>query len=260
MTELNVGDTVRLPARFGDLSKLDGTLVHDSVGGDGVDLGSYGTLYLDRAELTTPGHGTTHVLLVVDKSGSMGGLVSDVIGGYNAYLDGLAGGDYLITTTLFDTTFQSLCNGVPLACAPRLDARTYSAGGNTALLDAVAHTIQAFEAANPKLDGNDRILLVISTDGEENSSREHTWESVNALIDLRVAGGRWASVYLGAGPAAWRQSHRWSNSTQTVNTASTPRGTADSYAGLRGATVSYAAGSSTDDAVKLLRDKVGDQS
>lgn len=278
-----IGDTVRLPATYGPLSTIDGTVVDIDVAKVGdqpteadwaiVNCGKYGmigALLADLRPAPNPNTATVHALMAVDKSGSMAPLANDVIGGYNGYLDGLTNADgiYRVTTILFDTEMDTIAVDLAPEDTPRLTANTsphdvaghatYRPGGATALLKAVAHTITTFEAAHPTLGVGERVLLVISTDGEENSSGpEHTWKMTNDMIDARVAGGQWASVYLGAGPQAWAQAGRFTASTHTVGTQATMTGTADTYRGLLTASHGYAAGQHATTIAATLRDATG---
>lgn len=198
------------------------------------------------------GKPTTHVLLVTDKSGSMAVLAGDVRGGFNTYVDELRaakkndGGRYRITATLFDTTMNALCTAAKLSDVPALTELNYQPGGFTALLDAVGTTIRRFEA-DVTLEPDDRVLLVIQTDGEENSSREYKWEQIRDMLEAREKTGQWSIVYLGQGADAWAQGHRFGASTQVVNAAYSPRGTQASYTGLAAATVALATTGKGDD-------------
>ena len=145
------------------------------------------------------------VNVILDKSGSMSSKLDDVIGGFNAYLDGLAKEDqveYLFTLTLFDTVLAHRDVALPLAQIRKLDAQSYLPGGNTALHDAIGATVRKVDADRPTVD---KIITVIMTDGEENSSREWTLEGVKSLIDQKEKEGVWTFVFLGASPDAWSQ-------------------------------------------------------
>jgi hypothetical protein len=194
---------------------------------------------------------TTHVLLITDMSGSMGNLAEDVRGGFNTYLDSLAadGGRYRLTVTLFDTEFIPLCTAAKLADTPRLNRDNYWPRGMTALLDAVGKTVAEFESGT-KLGEGDRVLVVVQTDGQENSSREFTGVQIAELIKTREATGRWAFIYLGAGADAWGQGEKLGM--RSVNTAATAGGTQSSYVGLASASKSYSRGASASETVSAL--------
>jgi uncharacterized protein YegL len=145
------------------------------------------------------------VNVILDKSGSMASKQNDVIHGFNAYVDGLDKEDkvdYLFSLTLFDTRVAYRDEALPLAQIKKLDDRSYVPGGNTALNDAIGITVRKVDAERPQVD---KIVTVIMTDGEENSSREWTHDAVRALIDQKEKEGNWTFVFLGAAPDAWDQ-------------------------------------------------------
>lgn len=200
---------------------------------------------------------TTHVLVITDKSGSMYGLASDVRGGFNSYINELRAdknGDYSVTVTLFDTECESLCINVPLSKVPAFTEDNYHPGGMTALLDAVGETIQRFEN-NADVCKHDRVLVVVQTDGRENSSREWSKDKIKKLIKDREATEQWTFIYLGAGAEAWNQGGQYGMGMQ-VNTVSTSWGTRSSYRGLAQGTIAYASGTSGAEASGLIRSVV----
>ena len=86
----------------------------------------------------------TELVFILDKSGSMGGLESDTIGGFNAMLKKQqdAPGECRITTALFDNNYSLLHDRVDIRGVSPITAEDYQAGGTTALLDAIGRTIE----------------------------------------------------------------------------------------------------------------------
>ena len=145
------------------------------------------------------------VNVILDKSGSMASKTNDVIEGFNAYVDGLGKEDqvnYLFSLTLFDTQVAYRQVAIPLPEVKKLDTKSYQPGGNTALNDAIGITVRKVEADQLKVD---KVVTVIMTDGEENSSREWTLDAVRGLIEQKEKEGSWTFVFLGAGLDAWHQ-------------------------------------------------------
>jgi uncharacterized protein YegL len=135
----------------------------------------------------------------------MASKLNDVIEGFNAYVDGLAKEDkvdYLFSLTLFDTQVAYRDVAIPLSSVRKLDNKSYEPGGNTALNDAIGITVRKVDADRPQVD---KIVTVIMTDGEENSSREWTHDAVRNLIEQKEKEGSWTFVFLGAAPNAWDQ-------------------------------------------------------
>jgi uncharacterized protein YegL len=128
-----------------------------------------------------------------------------VIEGFNAYIAGLGKEDqvnYLFSLTLFDTQVAYRHVAARLPEVKKLDSKSYQPGGNTALNDAIGITVRKVEADQPKVD---KVVTVIMTDGEENSSREWTYDAVRGLIEQKEKEGSWTFVFLGAGLDAWHQ-------------------------------------------------------
>ena len=145
------------------------------------------------------------VNVILDKSGSMASKLKDVIEGFNAYVDGLSQEDkveYLFSLTLFDTLVAHRSVAVPLSQVQKLDTKSYQPGGNTALNDAIGITVRKVDTDRPQVD---KVVTVIMTDGEENSSREWTHDAVKGLISQKESEGTWTFVFLGAAPDAWDQ-------------------------------------------------------
>ncbi len=145
------------------------------------------------------------VAMVLDKSGSMQVVRDEVIDGYNRYLgelhasDRRGGSRTRLSLTLFDTHFRKVWVARPLLDVPPLDKAHYVPDGMTALYDAVAHTVIQTDQ-QLKQDGEDsRVLVVVLTDGEENSSKEYDAARLAALVAEYEKRGNWTFVYLGAG-------------------------------------------------------------
>ncbi len=138
------------------------------------------------------------VLYVLDETGSMMSIRDDVIGGFNAYLATLRekSDPLLMSVMKFDTAGKRwLCRRARLADVPTLSTATYCPGQSTNLFDAVGDMIASHEQV--KL-----AVLVIHTDGQENSSREWNRDRLRAKIVEKQAQG-WQVLFLGAGIDAW---------------------------------------------------------
>lgn len=143
---------------------------------------------------------TTALCFVLDQSGSMESIKSDTIGGFNAYLGGLrdpAYGAVEFSLVLFDSNaIDKRHVAAPISDVRDLTNETYQPGAATPLIDAAYKAIVAHRDAIGTRDVNK--LVVIQTDGHENSSTQYTFKDLSALIkDLSAAG--WSFVFLGAG-------------------------------------------------------------
>ena len=145
----------------------------------------------------------TELVFILDRSGSMAGLESDTIGGFNAMVEKQKRepGEALVTTVLFDSTWEILHDRLPLEKVPPMTAKDYSVGGCTALLDAVGGTVRHIARIHKyarREDVPDRTLVVITTDGLENASRTYTYDRVQKLIRHEQEKYGWEFLFLGA--------------------------------------------------------------
>lgn len=130
------------------------------------------------------------VIFLLDRSGSMGGIEKDTIGGYNSYIDSQRGKNVKVTTILFDDKYEVLHNRVDVDNIKKLTNKEYYVRGCTALLDAIGKTIREMEDKNPN-----RVMFVITTDGYENASKEYNKAQIKELIESHKD---WKFMYIGA--------------------------------------------------------------
>lgn len=145
----------------------------------------------------------TEVVFILDRSGSMSGLETDTIGGYNAMLDKQKKeeGEANVTTVLFDDKVEMLNQRVSLQEISKLTEKEYYVRGCTALLDAIGQTINFMGNVQKYAKEEDRagkVLFVITTDGYENSSKEYTYEKIKKMIKRQKDLYNWDFIFLGA--------------------------------------------------------------
>jgi hypothetical protein len=151
----------------------------------------------------------TEIIFLLDRSGSMGGLESDTIGGFNAFIENQRKleGKTLVTGVLFDDQYELVWNGAE-AEKVKLTAEEYYVRGCTALLDAVGKTILdvGYRLSRTNEDARPgKVIFVITTDGFENASREFTYEKVKELIKHQQEKYSWEFIFLGANIDAERE-------------------------------------------------------
>ena len=144
----------------------------------------------------------TELVFILDRSGSMGGLESDTVGGFNAMLRKQKEGEgkALVTTVLFDNGQQRLHDRLPLEEVPPMTGADYAVGGCTALLDAIGDAVKHIGSIHKyarKEDVPEHTMFVITTDGMENASRRYSSSEVKKLIERQKEKG-WEFLFLGA--------------------------------------------------------------
>jgi len=186
---------------------------------------------------------TTEVIFILDRSGSMSGLETDTIGGYNSILKQQreAEGDVNITTVLFDDRYELLHNRESIRNVSDLTAKEYYVRGCTALVDAMGITISRFI----REIGDEKVLFVITTDGYENASREYTADSVRKMIEKQKEKG-WEFIFMGANIDAVSTGRQFgiARNRNYVNDSS---GIAATYSSLRRAVKSFVENSAVDE-------------
>ena len=146
---------------------------------------------------------STEIVFILDRSGSMGGLEGDTIGGYNAFLKKQQGeeGDARITTVLFDDRYELLHDRLDIRAVSPMDETQYFVRGSTALMDAVGKTIHKIAGVQRRSKPEYRagkVIFVITTDGQENASREFSAAEVRRLVERQKKEYGWEFIFLGA--------------------------------------------------------------
>ena len=137
---------------------------------------------------------TTHIVAILDRSGSMGVLAPEVIGQFNHFIEEQRKepGKAKVTVVLFDNVVETLWDEVPLDEVEELTPELYFARGMTALHDAIGMTLQRF--ADKK-----RVVVLVNTDGQENGSKEFSHEQVAKRVKELDERDGWTFMFVGAG-------------------------------------------------------------
>lgn len=189
----------------------------------------------------------THVAIVLDCSGSMQACRAETIAGFNeqvqairksAHQEGEESGTF-VTLVVFNDGVQFVHFAQPAETLSEIGPEEYQPDSLTAMLDAIGSTLVRFEREVD--DGDDVNYLVITiSDGEENASKEHSYESVARMIRSRQKTGRWTFSYMGANQDLSELSSRLHiPKSNTAAYRSSPHGTAISFVSLSKSVVSY---------------------
>lgn len=147
-----------------------------------------------------PNQSLTQLVFLLDRSGSMQSIKSDIIGGFEAFIDEQRAGEGLCTATLaqFDDEYEVVYRNIavgqvpPLALFPR---------GRTALYDSMGKLLTETAAeinAKAEADRPGNVVVGIMTDGLENASREWQQSAIKALVEQQTDDHGWEFFYMGA--------------------------------------------------------------
>ncbi len=145
----------------------------------------------------------TEMVFILDKSGSMAGLETDTIGGFNGMIEKQkkAEGEALVSTVLFSNTSKVIHDREDIRRIEPMTGRQYFVGGSTALIDAIGDAIRHIGNVHKyarQEDVPEHTIFVITTDGMENASRHYTSDEVKAMVNRQKEKYGWEFLFLGA--------------------------------------------------------------
>jgi len=145
----------------------------------------------------------TELVFILDKSGSMAGLETDTIGGFNSMIQRqrLQEGEALVSTVLFSNDSTVIHDRADARSVKPLTALDYRVGGCTALIDAIGgaiHHIGNVHKYAREEDVPEHTVFVITTDGMENASHRYSSEEVKRMVKRQTEKYGWEFLFLGA--------------------------------------------------------------
>lgn len=153
----------------------------------------------------------THIVLLLDRSGSMSTIKKDMDGGIKVFLEEqkTQPGECTITAAQFDTEYEIIHSMKPIADVDKIEIKPR---GGTALIDSMVRLINEVGNELSGLDEEsrpDKVLFVTITDGEENSSREFNNKDLSDLIAQQEKDFSWNFTYIGANQDAFSSSSKF---------------------------------------------------
>ena len=164
---------------------------------------------------------------VVDQSGSMAGLENQTIEGFNTQLktikklkEEFPQNEYIVSVTYFEDEVFDVIRFGKVEDIPLLSRENYNPGSSTSLLDAIGHAICSIDEKYGNEINEDKatVVLVILTDGYENSSRKYSYNQIAKDIDRLNETNKWIFTFLGAGINAQSITNRINIKTYNSNT------------------------------------------
>ena len=143
----------------------------------------------------------TELVFILDRSGSMAGFEADTIGGFNATIEKQKkqDGKVYVSTVLFDNESKVIHDRVDISEIKPMTCEEYQVGGCTALLDAIGgaiHHIGNVHKYAREEDRPEKTLFIITTDGQENSSRMYSYEKVKKMVEGQKKRYGWEFLFL----------------------------------------------------------------
>ena len=180
----------------------------------------------------------TELVFIMDRSGSMAGLESDTIGGFNGLIERQKreAGEALVSVVLFSNESEVIYDREAIESMPQMTERDYCVGGCTALLDALGgaiHHIGNIHKYARREDVPAHTLFVITTDGMENASHRYTADQVRRMITRQKEKYGWEFLFLGANIDAVQTAARYGiDADRSVTCCADPAGQQLNYAAL----------------------------
>ena len=145
----------------------------------------------------------TELVFILDRSGSMSGLESDTVGGFNTMIEKQKkqNAPCYVSTVLFNHTSEVLYDRVKLGEVQRMTEEDFFVGGSTALMDAIGGAIHHIGNIHKYIRPEDvpaNTMFVIMTDGMENASRNYNSDRVKQMIERQKKRYGWEFLFIGA--------------------------------------------------------------
>lgn len=201
----------------------------------------------------------TEIIVVLDRSGSMGSISQSTVEGFNTFLKEQknAEGEAFMTLIQFDDRYEVNYKSMPIKDVPELIVgESYIPRGTTALYESVGRTIN-------ELQTDRDVVFVIITDGYDNVKSEYNAESIKKMVETLEKENDWKFLYLGANQDAVMAGGKLGvQASNSMSWATTADGIGNTFYAMsanigtyRSAKVSYSADSGEDIKTYLSKEK-----
>jgi uncharacterized protein YegL len=152
------------------------------------------------------------MVFILDRSGSMKGLEADSIGGFNALIEKQKKlpGEALVSLVLFDHEFKVIHHRKQIQSIPLLTLADFEVRGSTALVDAIGRSIRKIRSIHDAMGEDstpEKTMFIITTDGQENASREFNTYQLKRMVEEHQEKDKWEFLFLGANMDAFAVAH-----------------------------------------------------
>ncbi len=142
----------------------------------------------------------TEVIIILDRSGSMQSIKTDIEGGFKTFFDKQReqAGECFVSLYQFDTEYEMVFENKSVKDVTGI---TLVPRGSTALRDALGKTINTVGerlAKTPEADRPGAVIILTMTDGQENASKEFGATQIKDLVKHQTEKYQWDFVFIGA--------------------------------------------------------------
>jgi hypothetical protein len=155
--------------------------------------------------------GSSGVLIhvVLDESSSMVGVTQQTIDSFNSWLkeQQLTEGECFLTLSKFNGyRVDYIYTNKDIKSVEPLNRDSYRPSGSTNLLDAIGDNITTINAylSSKKKGQRPGVIVVVLTDGEENTSNRFTKSAIKGLVE-QAEGKDWTFLFMGANIDAFQE-------------------------------------------------------
>ena len=218
-----------------------------------------------KGEVIDMAKGYTEIVYILDRSGSMGGLEADTIGGFNSMMEQQkkTGEKAVVSTVLFDDVCEVIHDRVPIEKIEKMTDKQYYVRGCTALLDAVCgaiHHIGNVHKYAREEDRPEKTIVVITTDGMENASSKYSRDKIEKMVKRQQKKYGWDFIFIGANIDAYAEAQKYGiRRDRAVNYVSDSEGTGIVYAGVSKAVCSVMMADSAFEIDECLNESAWDE-
>ena len=172
-----------------------------------IDTINYGTEGFEE----TISEKEVEITVLLDQSGSMSDIEDQVIESFNDFINEqkTIENEAKLTLVKFNHGYSPAYQGIDMKLAKDLDSISYSPNGSTALFDAIGKTVKNTERRVNSLTADTKVVLVITTDGLENSSTEFEFDEIKNLIAHCREELKWDFIFLAAGEDVFEQGRKF---------------------------------------------------
>lgn len=184
------------------------------------------------------------LVFVIDASGSMSSLTDETIGGFNSLIEQQKKdkGETRITAVLFNNRVKKIYDNTDVNSIEPLNENTYVTTGMTALYDGIGIAIDSVGerlAATPEDERPEKVMVVVITDGNENSSMRYSFDDVKSRIDHQQSKYSWEFMFLGADLSSVNEAQSLGfNPSYSKQYTASKKGTQTVYAAVAGVATS----------------------